>query len=319
MRVCACAGCSNPNLPIGGSTTGLVPAGTFQVSAALLYTGLRVIHESACPDIGPVCLSRNEAPNLHDQSIWIGELRAAVEYGVNDWLGVRLQVPVKLLATTITYRHLDGTAFEPDWVGIHHRDETLFGIGDPWLTARIGTNFQGFTLLARVGASLPLGRTEADPFLAGREGREHQHIQFGTGTFNPLLAGEVLKPLGDVLVGGYFQAMPVLVENAQGFRAGHRFSTGMFGGTLFFEKLRASLAVDVVHEEAERWGGIVQQDGNLGRTDVLAGATVSYPFGNQQFSLGFRTPVFQRVIGGQVSYPAIVTLAVDSEPFGPGA
>lgn len=69
--------------------------------------------------------------------------------------------------------------------------------------------------------------------------------------------------------------------------------------------------MDVVHEEAERWDGEVQQDGNWGRIDVLAGLGLSHPMGAHVLSLTIRAPVHQRVVGGQVSYPAIASLGVE--------
>lgn len=281
-------------------------------------TSVRVVHESSCPDIGPVCLVRDEPPNLHDQRIRIGELRVAAEYGLTERLGLRLLLPLKIMDTTITYRRLDGTAFEPDWVGIHHRNETLAGVTDPWLTARVGATAGGWYLTGRLGVTIPLGRTEPNPFMAGHEGREHQHFQFGTGTVNPVIGGEVSRHDGELFTSGYLQALLVPYQNDHGFQAGHRLGGGAaFGGRLFGE-LRGSIGVDVVHEEAERWDGVVQQDGNLGRTDFLTGVGLALPVGRQLLSLDLRTPVYQRIVGGQLSYPAIVALTISRTLGGPG-
>lgn len=254
---------------------------------------------------------REEPPNLHDQAVRVGELRVAVEYALTDRIGLQLQAPIKLMNTAITYRRLDGTAFVPDWVGIHHRDETLVGVTDPWLTGRIAGELAEFALVGRLGLSLPLGSTVPNPFVAGHEGLEHQHFQFGTGTVNPIVAGEIARRFGEWTASGHLLAMLVPYENGYGFQAGHRLAGGVSVGGELVGKLGGMLGIDVVHEAAERWDGVVQQDGNLGRTDVLAAATLSYPVGEQVFTLSVRTPVYQRVVGGQVSYPAIVSLGVE--------
>lgn len=307
----ACAGCSNPNLPTARATGVRVRAGEWSTALSLTGTAIRVVHESACPDIGPVCRLVEVEPYLHDQALQVGELRGVLELGLTDAWGIQLQLPLKLIHTTILYRRLDGTIFEPDHPTTHHRNETLVGLTDPWLSGRVAASIGTWSLVGRVGVSLPLGRTEPNPFQLGDAGEPHQHFQFGTGTFNSLLAAEFLKPLGDFQASGYVQAQLVPSANARGFQAGHRLGLGALVGRSVAGELRATIGVDVVHEEAERWGGAVQQDGNLGRTDVLAGLGFSYPLGEQTLSASARVPVYQRVLGGQLSYPALVTVGLE--------
>ena len=71
----------------------------------------------------------------------------------------------------------------------HHRNETYIGFADADLF--LGYGAQGLLretdfLMARVGTTMPLGKTEEDPWKLGDAGLEHLHIQFGTGTFNPI-------------------------------------------------------------------------------------------------------------------------------------
>lgn len=282
---------------------------------------MHVIHESECPDIGPVCAEREEPPQLHDQMFYIAELRSILEYGLTENISVEMQLPLKLSRTTVQYRRLDGTVFEPDYVNIHHRNETLFGIGDPWVSGRIHWRIGSLQLAGRVGVSLPLGTTEENPFALGRAGLEHQHIQFGTGTFNPLLALEGDYPVGRLTLRGYAQAQLVLYENAKGFRSGDRYGGGVSGEGVVIGGLRASASVDVISEQPERWDGSVQQDGNLGRTDLLVGISVAYPVGDFRLRGEAKVPVYQKVIesgdheGGQLTYPAIISLTL-SRTFG---
>ena len=82
--------------------------------------------------------------------------------------------------------------------------------------------------------------------------------------------------------------------------------------------LRAGLAGDILNEQPERWNGVVQQDGNVGRTDVLAGVTVSYRLSSVTAALSVKTPVYQlRSIARprgrpRLTYPVIIGLSVQT-------
>ena len=71
----------------------------------------------------------------------------------------------------------------------HHRNETYTGLTDT--EAFLGYQTQGLLidndfLMARIGTTIPFGKTEEDPWKLGDKGFKHLHIQFGTGTFNPI-------------------------------------------------------------------------------------------------------------------------------------
>lgn len=317
----ACAGCSNPNLPAGrGSAAGL-GAGDVSAMINVTATTLNVVHSEHCPEIGPICEQRPEPPQLHDLDFHVGEVRPVFEVGFTDTFGAELQLPFRVTRTTVVFRRLTGEAFTPDYDNIHHRNETLAGISDPWLSGR-GSWFLGrLRLVAKVGLTIPLGRTEADPFAAGEAGEEHQHIQFGSGTFNPLLSVDVTHPAGRFELRGYAQALFFLYDNQHGYRAGNRYLGGLAGETVVASKVRLGVGVDVLNEQPERWGGEIQQDGNVGRTDLLVGGTVGYQMGNLTASLSVKAPVWQRFIEAghthddepsQLTYPAIVNLALQT-------
>ena len=73
---------------------------------------------------------------------------------------------------------------------IHHRNETYAGLSD--LDLFLGYQIQRLfkandRLFVRLGTTVPTGKTEENPWKLGDAGIEHLHIQFGTGTFNPLV------------------------------------------------------------------------------------------------------------------------------------
>ncbi len=317
----ACAGCSNPNLP--GGRTGILFLRPGQVAATLHMTGttMEIIHSEHCPEIGPICAERDEPPQLHDQDFQVGEIRPVAEVGITHWLSASLELPLRITRTRIVFRRLDGTAFTPDYENIHHRNETLTGLADPWLSGRAAWRLGEWSFAGRAGVTLPLGRTEPDPFALGRDGMPHQHIQYGTGTFNPLLGLELSRRLGIVQLSSYAQAFLSLYENKHDYRAGNRYTVGASADVGIGRRLRLGLGTDLLNEQPERWNGMIQQDGNVGRTDLLAGGTVAVSFGRVTGFLSVKMPVWQKFIErghthedqrGQLTYPAIVNIGVQT-------
>jgi hypothetical protein len=313
----ACPGCSNPNLPTARGETKAVKSG--QISAAISLTGTtkRVVHPETCPDIGPICNVREEPPQLHDQHFYMAELRPVVGIGLTQVLGLELQAPFRMVKTTIKFRRLDHTPFQPDYENIHHRNETVFGIADPWLFASASGTLGDFTLISRTGVGIPLGSTQPDPFARGRAGLSHQHIQFGTGTFYPIFALDSKLAIEPVQLTAYGQAVLFAYENRHGYRPGNRYSVGAAGDIEIVKHLRAGPAVDLMNEQPERWHDLVQQDGNVGRTDILVGANVSHAIDALALVFSLKIPVYQHFIesdghhmGGetQLTYPALVTI-----------
>jgi len=81
---------------------------------------------------------------------------------------------------------------------IHHRNETYTGFSDVDLF--LGYRIRGFfktddVLSTRLGTTIPIGKTEENPWELGDAGIEHLHIQFGTGTFNPIANLQYNLPL----------------------------------------------------------------------------------------------------------------------------
>ncbi len=85
---------------------------------------------------------------------------------------------------------------------IHHRDEVYRGFADAHLLVshRLPNLLRAPDLLmVSIGTSTPIGATEADPFKLGDAGIKHLHLQFGTGTFDPLAALHYETMLSDGL------------------------------------------------------------------------------------------------------------------------
>jgi hypothetical protein len=317
-RAHACAGCSNPNLLAGRSGVAALAPGEVSVALHATGTAMNVVHRADCPEIGPICEKRAEPPQLHDQDLVSLELRPIVAVGITDVFAVEAQLPLRILDTTIAFRRLDGTLYEPDYVNIHHRDEMLAGPGDPWLLGRFTGKAGPVTVSSRAGVALPLGSTVENPFRLADEGKEHQHIQFGAGMPAPVFALDASIPVGPVRASGYAQAVMFLARNGEGYQPGNRWGGGVAGDLEVASGLRLGAGIDLVNEQPERWDGRIQQDGNVGRTDVLVGGMASLLVDRVTTSLSVKVPVVQHFIEhegpvaidpGQLTYPVVIGLS----------
>lgn len=294
----ACAGCRNPSLAVGRASDGPLEAHDLKLGATLTGTTVHVVHEAGCPDLANCDEVPVQPLYLHDQRMVPLELRITGEYSFTDTLGVELQLPARLVTTTIEYTTPDGDHYEPLDQGVHHRDETVAGLGDPWALLRIGTVLRGWFLAARPGLTLPLGKTEEDPFQLGDQGLRHQHIQLGTGTFDPVLVLEASRAFEAVRLGFFAQGQMSLYENSHGYRGPFKLYSGASLGTTLIGKLSGSLGPEFSHEGADRWNGVERQDGNLGRSELLAAFTLTQAIDATQLSLGVRLPLWRHIVVG---------------------
>jgi len=322
-RAEACAGCRNPSLAVTRGSDGPLPQGGVRLGVSVTGTYVHVVHEAGCRDTTACAEVPIQPTYFHDQRLYPIELRMTAEYGLDEIFGVEVQVPVRSITTTIEYSDAEGAPYEPLDAGVHHRDETVAGLADPWVLLRIGTNAGPWWLAARPGVSIPLGRTEEDPFELGDQGLRHQHIQLGTGTWDPVLVLEASRAFEQLRLDLFAQGQLPLYENSHGYRAPWRVYGGTSVGAKVVGGLMVSLGVEAFHEAAEQWDGELRQDGNLGRTEVLGAATLSHAFGATELSLGVKVPFWRRIVSGDepagtLSSPFTLSLAA-THVFGAGA
>lgn len=150
-------------------------------------------------------------PNEHQVRLDWYRVELDLAYGLGANWDVELDIPFDVKDVDARYELPDGSEFDNPQGDLHHRDERLEGISDLKLFA----NWRPGSVLMKddrlhvgLGMSLPVGKIEEDPFELGDQGLKHQHIQFGTGTFDPLLRLNYYKladPVG-LLVSANVQA-----------------------------------------------------------------------------------------------------------------
>lgn len=243
---------------------------------------MSVSHVAECPDLGPECEGPVEpTPFNHHIDQVIAETALTVSLGITPYFGLDTRWSLRVADVNPTYSELDGTPKDlPN--DIHHHDETLVDITDPWLLGRVGAVMGPLTSVARLGLTFPVGRTEPDPYELGRRGESHQHLQAGTGTFVPVVGFGLAYAIEPVTIGlggiGLFNAY----ENSEGFRApvrlyaNHRVSVALFDGVL-----TPNVEAAIAHEGEEYWNGAPGEEGSNVRTEVYLGGGLALRFYEQ--------------------------------------
>lgn len=248
----------------------------------------------------------------HVLDVTVSETTATTSVGLADNVGLELLAPLRTVTTRVRFEDEERRPFVPAEGDIHHRDETVAGSGDPWLMLHVARPGRTWTAAARAGVSIPLGGTEPDPFELGRLGRRHQHVQLGTGTWDPLLGLAVGRRFGPFGLTATGFARLAFAENEHGYRAGHRFQAGVLADRAVSGPWRASAGLELSREEPERWHGrLDEEEGNLGRTDLLLSLGLARPVGGLgALRLAVGVPVLTRTRGAQLDYPFIVSVGL---------
>ena len=226
-------------------------------------------------------------------------------------MGLEIEMPYREVRVEAEFEGSDGERLE-DFVSLHHRTETISGVGDINLLGRFRllrpVEGSGWILDALAGVSLPTGDIEPDPFELGEQGHRHQHIFFGTGTYDPLVGLEMYRPSSSVPIAGWLRLRTPVYENSFGYRSGARVSTGMGVNPSLGLKLWSFLGqLELYHEEPSRWHD--RNARNSGRTDLNANLGVFWaPSADWNLHVVVKIPENLSARGGQLELSPIVSV-----------
>ena len=267
-------------MPVGGSEAKAITPGELTLRLEQSLVPMTVTHVAECPDLGPECFSGGPAPTPYNHHVdqVIAETVLDASLAITSWFAVDTRWSFRIADVNPTYSELDGTPKQvPN--DIHHHDETLFDITDPWLLGRFAASRGNFVGIARLGLSFPIGRTEEDPYRLGRQGKSHEHLQAGTGTFVPIVGFGMAYTIAPVTIAlggiGFFN----FYESSKGYRAparlygNHRVSVALLDG-----KLTPFVEATLAHEGEEYWHGEVGLEGSNVRTEVFLGGGIGWRF-----------------------------------------
>jgi hypothetical protein len=293
----------------------LPPKRTLFLSLGLSGTGANTGHPESCPDINPIgCATRDVPPEWHDVTLYFAELRLHAGYSFTDWLAVDLMWSLRMVVQRFVLEDLATRQpiAPPFGVDLHHRNETLIGPTDPWLALQTGKQINRWSFRFRLGATLPVGSTVPNPFELAREGKAHEHIQFGTGTVDPFAEVEARYALPHLTLSASLMGKATLYQNGNGYRAGNMLLGGLHAfSELWTKRFSFGLGALLYNEQPERWNGVEEDEGNLGRTDLLVDASVAWKLpGSLTAALSARIPVFTIAAGEQMATPAVIELSI---------
>ena len=189
---------------------------------------------------------------------------------LSDWIDLELQVPYDIKDVEARYELPDGTPFDNPAGNLHHRTEKLEGLSD----FKLYWNFLVGEWRWSAGLNLPVGKIEDDPYALAALGQRHQHIQFGTGTCDPLArVTRLVHVMEGVDLSFAAGAQLPLVENRKGYLAAPMvdFSAGL--RVQIADWLGLSASYSALYQGRAYWDG--DPDPNTGYT--IQGFQVSLP------------------------------------------
>ncbi len=217
----------------------------------------------------------------------LNTLVTRVSYALTRRIALELEAPVRSVKTRAAFEDARGT-LRDDFSSIHHRNQTIDGIGDLTLATRwrvspvsaaaeptSGSTPRRWLADLVIGVSVPTGKTEEDPFALGAQGLEHEHVFFGSGTVDPSLRLELHRSGQRADIYSWAGGSAALKSNSKGYRRGLSGSAGI-GASTTFGMLRTSFQVqlELQYAEPSRWRS--QAARNSGGTDVVAALGIAH-------------------------------------------
>lgn len=295
-----------------------------QIRLGLAFTGsyIRAEHDTTFepePGVAPGDLARRHRLRIGAMS-WA----ATAQFGFHQRLAAELALPFNANVVRADFLDADDQPIE-GYRSIHHRDETVSGVGDFVLAARVGvlrpSEVPRLSLDLRLGAALPTGRTEPNPFALAARGLENQRMFFGSGTVDPVLGLQGRTRFETWSLVFWTNARLRLYTNDRGYNAGHLLGGGVEAISGFgLDRWSFGLSPEVQHQTPATWAAIdssgdsadgVQTALNSGRTTLLLGVGAYYaPEPTWQLFVQAKAPFVLQAQAGDLAWPFLGTVGV---------
>lgn len=246
----------------------------------------------------------------HEVSLDYARIELELQYALSESWDLALRVPWQQKTQTSTIAAIEPAspaqlAEMQRNADIHHRGGTFRGLGDLMFLAR---HHRG-SLHVAGGLTLPTGGTVENPYHLGDQGLEHLHIQFGSGTFDPLLEASYSRPFGDRFASSaYFAGRFPFYANGHGFRAPAEGSVGVSLSHRTTDNVRLRVEAGAYAQGYGHWDGLRDENTGLYSTSIGAGTTVRLRSLN--LSLDVRYPLSQRTLTEGDAFEQGATFAV---------
>ena len=249
-----------------------------RVDAVITGTHIAFSHDAHCPEISPrVCADPDieMLPHEHHQGVTMLRYQTTASFGLGGGWQLMGMIPVDAKLLSIEYTTMDGEPYDPPYGDIHHRNETLFGLGDGRVEAQyFFFAAEGWVLGGGLGATVPLGRTEENPYALAARSEKHQHMQMGSGTVDPAFSLSSVwsgaKWGGSLTSNG---SMPVM-ESRHGYMPTPILQVSGGPSYVINSSLITTAEVSLWREWQAKWAG--EPDRMSGRTVLTAGGALIY-------------------------------------------
>lgn len=222
---------------------------------------------------------------------------------------VGLRLPVRIADVQADFLGFQGEPLE-GFESIHHRTETLVGLADTPLD--VGWTLReplpmGHQMTVRVGATLPTGNIEPDPFALGAQGLDHQHIFFGTGTVNPIWSLAYNYGIGKHQLFFFGRGQHTFFTNEYDYQGPSLMTLGATFNYTILKSWQLLGSFNTFKEWPAKWRS--QNARNSGRLDLIPGLGVRWMAGNGIF-IGASTqrPINIQSDGGQIQMPWMLSI-----------
>lgn len=229
----------------------MVAPGQWRVAFDAAYGELQTSHVAECPHVAPECATQIIPPHDHRVRVGISHYELIAQYGLRHGVQLAVRLPYDVKSMNVNYTTLEGAPFTPPYGDIHHRTETLSGVGDPSLTVEVARG----SMILGAGVSFPAGRIEPDPMMLGIRGIAHQHMQFGSGTFQPILSAQ----WNDFGWTAGAEARLSLYENREGLRSPHVLLASA-GPSFRAGRFSIDPRLAAQYQSIGRWNGVVDEN-----------------------------------------------------------
>lgn len=242
----------------------------------------------------------------HQVSLDVTRIETELEYSFLDNWDVWLRIPYEIKNRKANVELVEPATPEQQTamqrnLDLHHREESLEGFSDLKLLLAhrmVGVFRDQDSLDLAIGTSLPTGETENDPFKAADAGQAHEHIQFGNGTFDPLLEIYYSAPVTRAFnLGGFATGRFPLYENSKTYRG----SIEVAGGPQAIYQLKKWLHLHcnftVFFQNFAYWDG--ERDINTGVLGTSGTVGAGVKLGRTNLSLGVRYPFTQETLSDE--------------------
>ena len=221
----------------------------------------------------------------------------------SQWM-LEANIPYETKAQEATVEQIDPVTPE-QWDAIvrngnnHHRNETYTGLADADIL--LAHHFHGVFkandfFIGRFGTTIPFGKTEEDPWKLGAAGLEHLHIQFGTGTFNPIVDLYYRLPLykgldANASIRGKFP----FYENSKTYRASRELTYTGGLNYRFNDWLSLQAGYLGFYQSYAYWAGELDINTGLLFSMACVGASIATPY-NIPVSVSLVLPLSQKTL-----------------------